>query len=153
MVKSTRCIAVSWFPRLPHPAVDAFVQQIGVPTMARVPLDPVSGAVKLGLSGAVMVALGRAAARGRLPRNLFVGIRIPSTLRSDQAWRAGHLAAASALTVSGIGPIVVAALIALTRPAPRTQVVLSRISSAWLLGWLGRATFKASRAARAEGVS
>ncbi len=98
-----------------------------------------------------MVALGRVAAAGRLPRNLFAGIRIPSTLRSDEAWRAGHLAAASALTVSGIGPIAVAAIMTLTRPASRAQVVLSRIGSAWLLGWLGRAIFEASRAARAEG--
>ena len=113
----------------------------------------VSGVVKLGMSGVVMVALGRVAATGRLPRNLFAGIRIPSTLRSDEAWRAGHLAAASALTVSGIGPIAVAMIIALTRPASRTQAVLSRISSAWLLGWLGRATFEASRAARATNVS
>ncbi len=112
----------------------------------------VSGSVKLGLSGVVMVALGRAAATGRLPRNLFAGIRIPSTLRSDEAWRVGHLAAASALTVSGIAPIALAAIVWVARPAPRTQVVLSRIGSAWLLGWLGRATFEASRAARAESV-
>src|ERR1700678_2578058 len=109
----------------------------------------VAQAIKLGLSGVVMIALGRAAAVGRLPRNLFAGIRIPSTLRSDEAWRAGHLAAASALTVSGVGPIAVATIVGVTRPGPRAQAVLLHIGTAWLLGWLGRATFLASRAARA----
>jgi uncharacterized membrane protein len=33
------------------------------------------------------------AASGRLVRNHFFGIRIPSTLASDAAWRAGHRAA------------------------------------------------------------
>ncbi|MGD0220336.1 MAG: SdpI family protein [Acidimicrobiales bacterium] len=122
-------------------------------TMKSRSMRRVSKANKFGLSGVIMVALGRGAAAGRLPRNLFAGIRLPSTLRSDEAWHAGHLAAASALTVSGVGPIAVATIVGATRPGPRAQAVLFRIGSAWLLGWLGRATFLASRAARAEDVS
>jgi hypothetical protein len=106
--------------------------------------------VRLGFGGLVMVVLGRAAGAGRLPRNLFAGIRIPSTLRSDEAWRAGHLAAASAITVAGIGPIAAAMIIGLTKPDSRTERVLTQIGSAWLVGWLVRATFEANRAARAE---
>jgi uncharacterized membrane protein len=110
-------------------------------------------AVRLGLGGVVMVVLGRASATGRLPRNPFAGIRIPSTLRSDEAWRAGHLAAASALTISGIGPIAVATIIGVTRPDSRVRLVLSGVASAWLIGWLCRATFAASRAARRENAT
>jgi uncharacterized membrane protein len=113
----------------------------------------VSKAIKFGFSGVIAVAVGRTAAAGRLPKNPFVGIRIPSTLRSDEAWRAGHRAAASSLTVSGIGPIAVATVVAVIRPGPHAQAVLIRVGSAWLLGWLGRATLLASRAARAEDVS
>jgi hypothetical protein len=42
---------------------------------------------------ALIVAVDWAAAKGRLRRNQFVGIRTPSTMRSDHAWIAGHRAA------------------------------------------------------------
>jgi hypothetical protein len=42
---------------------------------------------------ALLIAIDWAAANGRLRRNQFVGIRTPSTMRSDQAWMAGHRAA------------------------------------------------------------
>jgi hypothetical protein len=41
----------------------------------------------------VLIAVDWAAASGRLARNPWVGIRIPSTMRSDRAWVAGHRAA------------------------------------------------------------
>jgi hypothetical protein len=41
----------------------------------------------------VLVIVDWAAATGRLRRNQWVGIRIPSTMRSDQGWVAGHQAA------------------------------------------------------------
>jgi len=112
----------------------------------------VSKAIGLGLSGVIMVVLGRMAATGRLPRNIFAGIRIPSTLRSDEAWYAGHQAAASALTVAGCGPVVVAVAIAARSPSDEARTLLSRIANGWLLGWLGLATIQASRAARAAAV-
>ena len=42
---------------------------------------------------ALMIAIDWAAATGRLRRNQFVGIRTPSTMRSNQTWVAGHRAA------------------------------------------------------------
>jgi hypothetical protein len=41
----------------------------------------------------LLVVVDWAAASGRLRRNHWVGIRIPSTMRSDQSWVAGHGAA------------------------------------------------------------
>jgi len=92
------------------------------------------------------------AATGRLPRNLLAGIRIPSTLRSDEAWQAGHRAAASALTAAGFGPLVVAVIVAAKSPGREAQTVLFRIGTGWLLAWLGLATVQASQAARATDV-
>lgn len=74
-------------------------------------------------------------------------------MRSDEAWRAGHLAAASALTVAGLGPIAAAAIVRATRPSPGAQTVVLRIGTAWLLGWLGLATFQANQAARTQNLS
>jgi uncharacterized membrane protein len=107
-------------------------------------------AIRLGFGGVMVVALGHMAATGRLPRNIFAGIRIPSTMRSDEAWRAGHRAAASALTTAGFGPVVVAVIVAAKSPGSKAQTVLSRIATGWLLGWIGLATLRASRVARAS---
>jgi uncharacterized membrane protein len=109
-------------------------------------------AIRFGLTGAVMVVVGRLAATGRLPRNILAGIRIPSTMRSDEAWRAGHRAAASALTAAGVGPMVVAVVARVMKADPDTQTTLFRIGKVWLFGWLGIATFQASQAARMKDV-
>jgi hypothetical protein len=93
------------------------------------------------------------AATGRLPRNILAGIRIPATMRSDEAWRAGHEAAATALTVAGFGPIAVATIVGATGADRKSQTLLFRFGTAWLLGWLGLATVQANRAARATNAS
>ena len=95
-----------------------------------------------------MIVLGRLSASGRLPRNVLAGIRIPSTMRSDEAWRVGHRAAASALTVAGVGPVIAAAIIGAKRPDRESETALLRIGRAWLVCWVGLATFQAGRAAR-----
>jgi hypothetical protein len=109
--------------------------------------------IRFGLSGAIMIALGRLAATGRLPRNIVAGIRLPSTLRSDEAWAAGHRAAASALTVAGCGPVAAAVIAALRRPDPDAQTTLRRLGSGWLLAWIAVATFQANKAARETGAA
>lgn len=45
------------------------------------------------LTTGLLIVLARRAASGRLARNQWVGIRTPSTLRSDRGWVAGHRAA------------------------------------------------------------
>jgi SdpI/YfhL protein family len=52
-----------------------------------------TAAVFLVVIDAVIIVATRRAASGRLPRNQWIGIRSPSTMRSDQAWVAGHQAA------------------------------------------------------------
>lgn len=43
--------------------------------------------------GFLLIWMARAAASGRLKRNPFAGIRIPSTMVSDEAWLAAHVRA------------------------------------------------------------
>ena len=96
-----------------------------------------------------MIVLGRLSAAGRLPRNAFAGVRIPSTMRSDEAWVAGHRAASSALTAAGIGPVAAAAVVAVQQPEPETEKAIARAGNAWMIVWLAVATVRARRAARA----
>ncbi len=44
-------------------------------------------------SGVLLVWMARATASGRLKRNQLAGIRIPSTMSSDEAWLAAHVRA------------------------------------------------------------
>ncbi|MGA8296077.1 MAG: SdpI family protein [Acidimicrobiales bacterium] len=107
-------------------------------------------AIRSGIGGVIVFAIGRMASEGRLPRNPFVGIRIPSTMRSDAAWFAGHSAAAPALKAAGLGPIGTAIIVAATRPNRDVETSLYRLGVAWLVGGLAVATFQAHRAAQAE---
>ena len=49
-------------------------------------------AANIFLAVAIITVIWRAAS-GRLQRNQTTGIRLPSTMRSDEAWKAGHRAA------------------------------------------------------------
>jgi len=74
--------------------------------------------------------------------------RIPSTMRSEEAWPAGHHAGASALTTAGFGPVVVAEVVAAKSPGREVQTFLSRIAIRWLLAGLASRPFR--RAAQRE---
>lgn len=58
--------------------------------------------VLLALAGALLLATAWLGARGRLRRNKVLGIRVPSTLRSDAAWAAAHRAAAAPFAAAGV---------------------------------------------------
>ena len=106
------------------------------------------GVIILGAFGVLLIILGRMAAAGRLPRNGYVGIRLPSTMRSDEAWMAGHRAAATALTLSGIGPVALVVIAAATDPGPSSDTIVLIISLVWTLGLIALGTVQANRAAK-----
>ena len=75
---------------------------------------------------ALLIAIDWAAAKGRLRRNQFVGIRTPSTMSSDHAWMEGHRAAwltfAGVLLAGTVGtPVAVWTVVALN---PKVAVPL-----------------------------
>jgi|GEM_PF-6438421 hypothetical protein len=46
-------------------------------------------------------------ANGRIKRNLFVGIRLPQVMASEQTWETGHKAAMFPVTVGGMLAVVI----------------------------------------------
>jgi uncharacterized membrane protein len=72
---------------------------------------------------ALMIAIDWAAANGRLRRNHFVGIRTPSTMRSDRAWIAGHRAALRLTPLHLVTGIVVLTAVLFTPTVAGLNVV------------------------------
>ena len=99
--------------------------------------------------GVFAVVIARRSAVGRLPRQGLVGIRIPSTMRSDEAWAAGHRAAAPAMTIAGAGAVAFGILDLVIDPS---HSALPWVGLIWLLAWFAVATFIANRAARTIGA-
>lgn len=101
-------------------------------------------AVVVFLAGSLLVAeVGRRAAAGTLPRNALVGIRVPSTMRDDEAWAVAHRAAGPPLVATGLAGAVVAVaagFVAATS-GDGTAAVVILVGSALLVGgvlWAGR---------------
>ncbi|UMB68200.2 SdpI family protein [Mycobacterium paraterrae] len=91
MIVSGRCMPVLYPDRAVLQPPPQFAQYGG----AMEPRQVVATfmAVTFALLAFLIVAVDWAAANGRLKRNQWVGIRLPSTMRSDRAWLAGHQAA------------------------------------------------------------
>lgn len=75
--------------------------------MSRMWTGVISGAGLIIAGGAMWVVTG-AAARGRLARNPWAGIRTISTQASDAAWLAGHRAALATCRITGAASLVIA---------------------------------------------
>lgn len=69
-------------------------------------------------SGILLIWMARAAASGRLKRNPVAGIRIPSTMMSDEAWLAAHVRAKRATTCAGVVSVASGLIALLPVPAP-----------------------------------
>lgn len=100
---------------------------------------------------AVVGGVCRAAASGRIPRNRSVGIRLPSLLRSEQRWEAGHRAAAApALAAAGVLAVLsVAAAVLRARGLPADPLVVGLVVV--LVAAIAIMSLVAVRGARAAG--
>jgi hypothetical protein len=80
---------------------------------------------------ATIIVISWRAADGRLKRNQTTGIRIPSTMRSDQAWVAGHRAALrlTPLYLLQLAFVLTLLTVALLRAHTRTGIVVAGSSA------------------------
>lgn len=110
-------------------------------------------AIGLVLTSLLLDSIPSAAAEGSLTRNGAIGIRTKETLRSDEAWRAGHEAAGPVVKKTArIGFVLAAALGAtlLFRAAlPASALVCGGLGYAVVIGGTLRAAVTANQAARA----
>ncbi|HVM35922.1 MAG TPA: SdpI family protein [Actinomycetota bacterium] len=96
-------------------------------------------------AGIVLIFAALRGRVGRLPRNGLLGIRLPSTMRSDAAWDAAHRASWLATFLAGF--VALGGGLALTLAAVEGSVAVpSTTSSILILLLIG--TIQADRAAR-----
>ncbi|WP_353114389.1 SdpI family protein [Microbacterium sp.] len=109
------------------------------------------GILGAGLAGVLVLWLASACRRGTLKRNPLLGVRTPSTLRSDEAWIAAHRAGAPQLAIGGWGLMaagaVAAVFLIVGRPVPGIPLTVV-LGFVWMLGWLIASGFVAGRVAR-----
>lgn len=111
------------------------------------------GVVGLILAGAGLLIgwMGNMQRNGTLKRNPMMGIRIPSTMASDEAWDAGHRAAAATTIASG-GVLLVGGL-AVVAMGPSAAGVGIGITTVATVVLTLLSAVQAHRAAKAVGPS
>jgi uncharacterized membrane protein len=95
----------------------------------------------------VCVATTYCAAAGKLRRNQIAGIRIPTTMASDAAWRAGHRAAMPFMWLTVPVAVVGTAVIATMKLGPLVALVVGALPIV-LIAILIAAAVVAGKAAR-----
>ncbi len=114
------------------------------------------------ISGATLMVVGgtvwgftSAAANGRLGRNMWAGIRTPSTGASDAAWLAGHRAALPASRLVGMASLLIGLAMGVDGIVTRRDEGSVLFWILFVIGFGGTlvstvaVTIQASRAARA----
>ncbi|MDE0546354.1 SdpI family protein [Microbacterium sp. C7(2022)] len=69
-------------------------------------------------AGVLLIWMANAAASGRLKRNHLAGIRVPSTMASEEAWLAAHVRARTATIYAGVISIFGGAIALVPVPMP-----------------------------------
>ncbi len=117
---------------------------------------PLAAAIGFGLlmigSGALLAWIAVRTADGRIGRNYLAGMRIPSTMASDEAWLAGHQAARSA-TLAAAGASAAAGVICLFRPSNALAMTSILVGCGLMVALVGLGAFQANRAAQAQAHS
>ena len=112
---------------------------------------PWPGAIGLALlfivAGGLVAGLSRKLASGTVGRNAAMGLRLPSTLRSEAAWNAGQKAFAPFGLAAGVGCAALGAGL-LFRPSEGVAIVLASLASIWLVVLPGFGAFLGDLAAK-----
>jgi uncharacterized membrane protein len=108
------------------------------------------GGLVMALAGALVLVVAKLGRDGRLRRNHYIGIRVPSTLSSDEAWRLAHRVAAPSLEAAGRSGVVggVAGIVVAILDDPALFAIVLGLTALGLLAGLAWSTVAAVRAAR-----
>lgn len=97
---------------------------------------PVGAAVILAalfvVSGVLVALLSKRLADGSIGRNRLMGLRLPSTMRSPDAWAAGQRAFAPFGIAAGTGCALLGASL-LLRPSRGWAILIASLASIWLV--------------------
>jgi uncharacterized membrane protein len=99
-------------------------------------------------SGLLIAWMAHAAASGKLKRNPVAGIRIPSTMASEEAWLAAHVRAKRATQLSALVAVAAGLIVLLPLPTPALASV-ALVGAGAMVGFVLYGARVGSRAAEA----